>query len=171
MPGASRPVPALVGCALVALSLPGAARPAEDAIPCPPSGDAVVVQTASRRLWLCAAGVPAARYAVALGRGGTGKRLRGDARTPLGTYPLGAPRPSTRYGTFIPIAYPTPAQAARGFTGSAVGIHGPPRGFEGQDALVTSSDWTLGCIATGSDEVVGAIAQFVRARRPSVVIR
>ena len=157
--------------ALAALSIPGAARSGDDPRPCPASGDAVVVQTATHRLWLCTAGTAAARYAVALGRGGVGKRRRGDGRTPVGTYPLGAPRPSARYGTFIPIAYPTPAQAASGFTGSAVGIHGPPRGFDSRDSLVTAVDWTLGCVATGSDEEVGAIAEFVRTRRPSIVIR
>src|SRR5512142_2575132 len=96
-----------------------------DASPCPSSGDAVVVQTDARALWLCAAGAPAARFPVALGRSGAGKRRRGDGRTPLGAYRLGPPRPSARYGTFIPIAYPTPEEAARGFTGAAVGIHGP----------------------------------------------
>src|SRR5512142_2256593 len=140
--------------------------------PCPPSGDTIVVLTGARALWLCANGAPEARFPIALGRSGIGKRRRGDGRTPLGTYALGAPRPSARYGTFIPISYPTPGQAARGFTGGAVGIHGPPRGMDAtRDYPVTELDWTLGCIATGTDEEVGAIADFVRARRPSVVIR
>src|SRR5512133_4002634 len=170
MPRSSRTARAIV-TVLVALSIPGAARSGDDARPCPESGDAVVVRTATRHLWLCAAGTPLVRYAVALGRGGIGKRRRGDGRTPVGTYPLGEPRPSARYGTFIPIAYPTPAQAASGLTGSAVGIHGPPRGFEGPESVVTSFDWTLGCIATGTSGEVGAIAEFVRARRPRIVIR
>ncbi len=155
--------------ALLALRAPAA----EDLGPaaCPRSGDAIVVHTAGRTLWLCASGAPAARFPIALGRGGTGKRRRGDARTPLGTYALGAPRPSARYGIFIPISYPTRAQAARGFTGGAVGIHGPPRGMEAPGYPVTELDWTAGCIATGTDEEVGAIAEFVRANRPSVVIR
>jgi hypothetical protein len=151
-------------CALAAVDEPGA-------LSCPPSGHAVLVVTASRALWLCADGVPAARFAVAIGRSGVGKRRRGDGRTPLGTYPLGAPRPSERYGTFIPIVYPTPEQAARGFTGAAVGIHGPPRKMDGAEYPVTGVDWTLGCIATGSDAEVGAIADFVRERRPRIVIR
>jgi murein L,D-transpeptidase YafK len=142
------------------------------AAPCPPSGDAVVVLTEERALWLCSAGARGARFAVALGRSGVGKRRRGDGRTPVGTYTLGAPRPSARYGTFIPISYPTPEQAARGFTGGAVGIHGPPRGMDAAaDYPVTEVDWTFGCIATGSDEEVRAIADFVRSRRPRVVIR
>jgi len=139
--------------------------------PCPPSGDAVVVLTRAHELWLCANGAAPARFAVALGRGGVGKHRRGDARTPLGTYPLGLPRASERFGTFIPIGYPTPAQAARGRSGAAIGIHGPPRGMDGSRYLVTGLDWTLGCIATGSDEDVGAIAAFVRRRQPAIQIR
>ncbi len=159
--------------ALVASAAP--ARASEEELrpaPCPASGDAVVVLTDDRALWLCADGAAAGRFPIALGRSGTGKRRRGDGRTPLGTYPLGAPRPSAQYGTFIPISYPTPGQAARGYTGGAVGIHGPPRGMDARHEYpVTEMDWTLGCIATGTDEEVGAIADFVRVHRPVVVIR
>ncbi len=158
------------GLALLAVCAPSAAR-AFDADPCPRSGDTVVVLTGERALWLCAGGVPAARFPVAIGRSGTGKRHRGDGRTPVGSYALGAPRASAKYGTFIPISYPTPGQAARGFTGGAVGIHGPPRGMEAPGYPVTEIDWTQGCIATGTDEEVGAIAEFVRTHRARVVIR
>jgi murein L,D-transpeptidase YafK len=157
---------------LGALVLPWAAEAtAPRASPCPPSGDAVVVVAASRELWLCERGVPAVRFAVALGRGGVGKRRQGDRRTPLGTYGLGTPRPSAKYGTFIPIGYPTPEQAARGFSGTAVGIHGPPLALDPAEYPVTETDWTLGCIATGTQAEVGAIAAFVRERQPVVVIR
>lgn len=139
--------------------------------PCPRSGDAIVVLTDSRTLWLCASGSPAVQFSVAIGRSGVGKRKAGDGRTPLGTYTLGGPRPSGLFGTFIPIAYPTPAQAARGFSGAAVGIHGPPRGMDGPGYPVTSVDWTQGCIATASDDEVDVIADFVRDRRPLIVIR
>ena len=139
--------------------------------PCAQADNAVVVLTGRRELWLCARGAPPARYAISLGRSGTGKRRRGDGRTPLGTYALGVPRPSSRYGSFIPIAYPTVAQAARGYSGSAIGIHGPPRGITPAEYPVTEVDWTHGCIATSTDEEVDAIASFVRERRPRVVIR
>lgn len=156
--------------ALLGALAPGAAL-AVDPPPCPPSRDSIVVLTERRELWLCSGGAPAAQFAIALGRSGVGKRRAGDGRTPLGTYPLGLPRPSTQYGTFIPIAYPTAAQAARGFTGAAVGIHGPPRGKDAGAYPVTEVNWTEGCIATGSDEDVGTIAAFVRARRPRLFIR
>ncbi|ACL66439.1 ErfK/YbiS/YcfS/YnhG family protein [Anaeromyxobacter dehalogenans 2CP-1] len=167
--GDGRRLAAWVLALLPALAPAGAGALDPSPSPCPRARDAVVVVTDRRELWLCRGGIPAAQFAVALGRSGVGKRRHGDGRTPLGTYPLGDPRPSTQYGTFIPIAYPTPAQAARGFTGAAVGIHGPPRGTEGYP--VTEVDWTQGCIATGTDEDVDAIAAFVRARRPRLVIR
>src|SRR5512142_23024 len=124
-----RTVRAIVACGLLASSPVAPLAAVSDAGRCPPSGDAIVVDTRAHELWLCTSGTAPARFAVALGRSGVGKRRRGDGRTPLGTYALGEPRFSERYGLFIPIGYPTPAQAARGRSGAAVGIHGPPRGM------------------------------------------
>ncbi len=138
---------------------------------CPASGDAITVLTRKRELWICIDGAPSARYEVSLGQAGLGKRKKGDRRTPLGTYAVGQPRPSAAYGIFIPIAYPTPEQAAQGLTGGDVGIHGPPRKLPEPGYPTTAFDWTLGCVATGSDDDMEAIAAFVRLRQPVVVIR
>ncbi len=138
---------------------------------CPRKGDVVAVLTGKRQIWLCRDGAPQATFPVALGAGGLGKRRKGDKRTPTGTYALGSPRPSKRFGTFIPIAYPTPGQAARGHTGGAVGIHGPPRGRAEPEYPASEVDWTEGCVATGTDEEMEVIAAFVRQRRPVVLIR
>lgn len=139
--------------------------------PCEADGDLVVVATRARVLWLCSQRRPLARIGVALGRGGVDKTREGDGRTPLGLYALGTPRASARFGTFIPIGYPTDRQKDQGFTGRDVGIHGPDRRFAWLGALSTRVDWTAGCIATGSDEDLAAIASFVRARRPHVLVR
>jgi len=138
---------------------------------CPEDGDVVAVFTRKREIWLCSRGEPLARIQVALGRGGKGKKKAGDHRTPLGAYALGEPRKSGKYGLFIPIEYPTPEQAARGHSGAAVGIHGPPRGVTEPDFPTTAVDWTLGCVATGSDADVETVAEFVRQRRPIVVVQ
>jgi murein L,D-transpeptidase YafK len=135
----------------------------EDAA-CRGMGAAVVVRTSEHALLLCDGDAQHARYAVALGAGGVGKRREGDERTPLGAYALGAPRASKSYGTFVPVGYPTQEQARLGFTGGAIGIHGPPRAFARLGALNTVSDWTAGCIAVGSDAEVEAIAAWVRGR-------
>jgi hypothetical protein len=140
----------------------------QEPAPCPRRGAVIAVDTGTRDLWLCSEGTPEARYTVALGRGGVGKRRQGDERTPLGKYPVGEPRPSSLYGVFIPIGYPTPDQAARGWTGSNVGIHGPPRGVKYR---FVGLDWTAGCVATGTDAEAEEIAEWVRERRPVVVIR
>lgn len=139
--------------------------------PCPILGEVVTVIARKRELWLCDQGTAVARFQVAMGWGGVDKRRQGDGRTPLGTYALGSPRPSSRFGVFIPIDYPTPDQAANGFTGSNVGIHGPPRGQTVPDYPTTAIDWTDGCIATGVDEDIDAIAEFVRSRQPVLVVQ
>src|SRR5512137_1319391 len=137
---------------------------------CPREGEVVAVITRKREVWLCSGGAPVVRIPVALGQQGLDKRRKGDARTPVGTYALREPRPSGQYGTFIPIDYPTRAQAAQGLSGGTVGIHGPPRGKAEPDYPTTAVDWTLGCVATGTDEDIEVIAEFVRQRRPVVVI-
>src|SRR6185295_2954643 len=95
---------------------------------CRPGETAVLVRAAAHTLELCQDGRSVANHRVALGSGGIGKRVQGDGKTPLGLYALGAPRTSVNFGTFVPVGYPTPEQQKLGFTGSAVGIHGPPRG-------------------------------------------
>jgi hypothetical protein len=153
--------------------LPSLASPATEPVtpPCPREGDVVTVLTEKRELWLCRQGMSVAKFHVALGRGGLDKRRRGDRRTPLGTYSFGEPRESSRFGVFIPIGYPTPDQVAQGFTGSNVGIHGPPRDFVAVTYPVISADWTEGCIATALDAEIAYIAEFVRERQPLLVIR
>jgi hypothetical protein len=152
--------------AALALLLGSAVDAAAD--PCPARGTLVVVDTAQHRLWTCEGGRATAEYRVALGSGGVGKERQGDAKVPLGDYALGPPRGSRLFHTFIPVGYPTAAQRRRGFTGSAVGVHGPARGWEKMpSAANTASDWTLGCIAVGSDEEIDRIAAWMRARSVS----
>jgi L,D-peptidoglycan transpeptidase YkuD (ErfK/YbiS/YcfS/YnhG family) len=134
--------------------------------PCAANGIAIVVSTRGRVLTLCGDGVAEATFPVALGVRGTGKTRAGDQRTPVGVYPLGPPRASRDYGVFVPVGYPTADQARAGFTGSAIGIHGPPRAFTRAGRLNTATDWTAGCIAVGSDDEVTRIAAWVRAHRP-----
>jgi murein L,D-transpeptidase YafK len=138
---------------------------------CPTTGDVVAVFTRKREIWLCRHGSEVGRIPVALGRGGNGKKRTGDHRTPLGAYTFGTPRPSKLYGTFIPIAYPTREQASNGHSGSALGIHGPPRGQSEPEYPTTAFDWTMGCVATGTDSDVETIAEFVRRYQPTLLVR
>ncbi len=162
-------VPALVLLLVLSCKPAAVAKTSEQA--CAVEGHLVVVETRAHTLWLCSERRAVARMKVALGRGGVDKAREGDGRTPIGTYSLGAPRPSSGFGTFIPIGYPTVEQRLRGFTGRDVGIHGPARRATWLRSLSTWTDWTAGCVATGTDDEIALVASFVRARSPRVVLR
>jgi hypothetical protein len=176
-----RPIPPSCLAAVAALSLllgatplpcARAARAGEPAAgggggACRAGETGVVVDTAAHRLHLCARGEVEHTYVVSLGTGGVGKRRQGDNRTPIGLYALGAPRASRSFHVFVPVAYPTPEQARLGFTGSAIGIHGPPRGVGGlaRMAMLVRADWTAGCIAVATDDEIDEVAAWVRRHR------
>jgi len=138
--------------------------------PCSGERRALVVETGMHRLWRCEDGRSVEELAVALGSGGVGKRREGDGKVPVGEYTLGAPLPSNRYRIFIPVGYPTAEQWRAGFTGSAIGVHGPARGYETLGAANTAVDWTLGCIAVGSDPEIERIAAWVKAKAVSRIV-
>jgi len=140
--------------------------------PCDGQNTSVVINTVSRKLYICANNKRYQEYKVAIGKKGTGKQKKGDNKTPIGTYALGMPRDSSRFGTFIPVGYPTPEQKSKGFSGSDVGIHGPSRLFKWLGSINTWTNWTQGCIAVGSDAEISSIAQWVKDNKINrVVIR
>ena len=157
------PIPIQVVVAALMFSS-SSSSPGPSAGSCAPGETAVVVDTRTHRMHLCSAGTADRTFAVALGSRGVGKQRQGDARTPLGRYGLGPPRTSKDFHIFIPVGYPTPQQARMGFTGSAIGIHGPPRGWKtlAELAALVSQDWTIGCIAVTTDEDIEAVAAWVR---------
>jgi hypothetical protein len=129
------------------------------------AGDArIVVDLTKHVLRLCDGKVVVGSFPVWLGRGGTGKRREGDGRTPVGAYQLGQPRASNRFGTFIPIEYPTEEQKKQGYTGGAVGIHGPPRWARWLGSLVSTFDLSQGCVGLARDAEIEQVANWVRAR-------
>jgi murein L,D-transpeptidase YafK len=130
----------------------------------------VVVEAKRHTLTLCERGAPSGSFSVSLGRGGVGKSKDGDNKTPLGVYSLGKPRASATYGTFIPVAYPTPAQTAAGATGGDIGVHGPRRDKRWLGRLARLADWTRGCVAVATDDEIGVIAAWIRAH-PSALLR
>ncbi|MBI5549120.1 MAG: hypothetical protein HY901_34985 [Deltaproteobacteria bacterium] len=85
---------------------------------------------------------------------------------------LGAPRPSGRFGTFIPVGYPTEEQLAQGLTGSAIGVHGTRASLAWLGELTTLVDTTDGCVAVGRGEEMAAIAEAVWSNpRGEILIR
>jgi murein L,D-transpeptidase YafK len=123
----------------------------------------VVVDLAKHTLVLCEKDKARGTFSVRLGRGGIGKTREGDGKTPIGTYTLGEPRPSNRYGTFIPIGFPTEEQKKMGYTGSAVGVHGPARWVKWMGSLVNTFDSSDGCVGVARDAEIEEIASWVRA--------
>ncbi len=149
------------GLALVFLLLdaPVATPRPSHANACAGKGSVVHVKTSARELFLCLHGRVAERLPVALGSGGVGKKREGDAKVPLGRYSLATARSSAKFHLFLLIGYPTPAQQREGYTGSAVGVHGPPRGWEDEKTSV-QYDWTLGCIAVPTDADIERVAAW-----------
>ena len=150
---------------LVALAalLAASPRPARAASACNFPDARILVDTGTHRLALCDRDREIASFSVRLGRGGVGKTAEGDGKTPLGAYPLGDPRKSDRYGTFIPIGYPTPDQRRRGFTGGDVGVHGPHRWVRWLGTLVNSFDSSSGCVGLATDAEMDSIAAWIKA--------
>jgi len=131
--------------------------------PCADRGTAVVVRTREHRLYACEVNEVVASYGIRLGRKGTGKTKAGDGKTPLGTYRLGVPRPSKKYGIFIPVGYPTTEQRRRGHTGGAIGVHGPLRSVRWLGRAVNWFDTSDGCVGLATDDEMEALADWVRA--------
>jgi L,D-transpeptidase catalytic domain len=150
---------AVVGCAAPASSQTG---------PCSHDGNYVHIDLEAHRASLCEGRSTEASYAVSLGSEPGPKTREGDHRSPHGAYPLAAPRRSRQFRWFVPIGYPTPAQRAQGYTGSAVGLHGPPRWVARAGVAVPPSvlgmDWTDGCVAVGSDADIDAIVEWLQRR-------
>ncbi|MES2964812.1 MAG: L,D-transpeptidase family protein [Bdellovibrionota bacterium] len=144
-------------------------KPMPTTNPCLGRGTSLVALSKFHLLYVCENEVAVDNYDIAIGSQGTGKTVEGDRKTPIGVYSLGTPRKSDLFGFFIPIGYPTRAQAARGFTGEAVGIHGPVRDFRCVGFLNVVFDWTAGCVAVADDGYVARIAKWVKAHPKATI--
>jgi murein L,D-transpeptidase YafK len=122
----------------------------------------VAVVGEKHELHLCKDRQSAKTFGVRLASKGLGKTRTGDEKTPLGRYSLEAPRPSKRYGVFVPIGYPTAEQRKRGFTGGSVGIHGPDRRVRWLGRINNWFDTTDGCIGIATDDEMKDIAEWLR---------
>jgi hypothetical protein len=124
-------------------------------------GTSIVALSNPQVLFLCEDSREVARFSYSGGSKGFGKRREGDLRTPLGSYPLGLPRASQIYGTFVPVGYPTSHQIRAGFTGSHIGIHGPYRRARCAGIVNVTTNWTQGCLAVATDEFIQQISEWL----------
>jgi len=125
-------------------------------------GTAIVVELERNKMYLCRNNRIEEKYRVALGRGGFGKTKRGDLKTPRGTYGLDVGRSSDRFYRFLGVGYPTKKQKSLGYTGSAIGVHGPERRMGRLGWVSRYKNWTAGCIAVGTVREIDSIDAWVR---------
>jgi len=141
---------------------------------------AIEVSKRERRLRARCEGGGVVEMPVALGRESDGpKREEGDSRTPEGHYRIsGPPRPSRRFHRFVPIDYPSLADAATARAegrlseaeyreiaaahglgepppantalGGYLGFHGEGKRWRGDSRFL---DWTYGCIGLPDADV------------------
>jgi murein L,D-transpeptidase YafK len=132
----------------------------------------IVVDTETTTMALCRDGQLDKQFAVNIGAGGTGKTKQGDRKTPLGTYALQAPRASTKGFTwFVPVGYPTAAQKKQGFTGSAIGVHGPPDWMpQAVIDVAFFTPWTDGCIMVRTTQEIEEVRSWALSHKPKTIV-
>ena len=164
-------LPALLVASSFAFVAVRASSRASSEVACPEiAAPLVFVDTTAHRLALCENTKLIDSFVIRIGRSGTGKTREADGKTPLGSYALFAPRASAQFGTFIPVGYPTQEQRRAGFTGGAVGVHGPTRAVRAIGAFTNLFDTTDGCVGVGTDEEMSRVAAFVRTRKVSQIV-
>lgn len=129
--------------------------------------DKLIVYTPKHStLVACVGGQVAWTAKAAIGSKGLGKKKEGDRKTPVGTYWLGYPRKSNLFGIFIPVGYPNKEELKLGYTGYAIGIHGPMRIFTCLPKKGLEKNWTAGCLAVARDEQILNISSWVLENWP-----
>lgn len=130
----------------------------------------IVWSESTQGLYLCEMSRAVKAMRTSIGSNGLGKALEGDRKTPVGSYWLGAPRKSNRYGLFIPVGYPNEVDLQLGRTGNSVGIHGPLRVplFASACSVASSleKNWTAGCVAVARDSQISEVADWVIVNWP-----
>jgi murein L,D-transpeptidase YafK len=121
--------------------------------------DLIAVDKTHHAMMLFSGAQPLRTYAVSLGRGGLGAKIReGDNRTPEGRYRVDGRNPRSAFHLSLHISYPdvqdVAAASARGEKpGGDIMIHGLRNGFGWLGPLHRLADWTAGCIAVTDAEI------------------
>ena len=179
--GCAKPVPA-----------PPPPPPAPPAAPPPPACERVArieVRKSARTLIAECDGGARLVFPVALARERGPKQRAGDLRMPEGESRIAGGAHASRFGLFLPIDYPSAADAARGVVagvisreeydaivrahergapppqdtalGGHLGLHGEGTRWRGDLDL----DWTEGCVAL-ADEAIDRLARLVARGTP-----
>jgi murein L,D-transpeptidase YafK len=182
---------------------PAAVEPAPPPpAPRPPPGpclhiERLVVHKAARSLEVFCEGGAAFTFAAAFGREPVGaKRAAGDERTPEGDYRVAGPARPSRFHRFLPIDYPSAADADAALAeqrlsradhrriveahrrgamppqdtplGGLLGLHGEGARWRGESKQL---DWTHGCIALADAELDFVIARVTKGTPVTILPR
>jgi hypothetical protein len=185
---------ALLACARVPAPAgvpPVQPTPAPQRVPAPMPPcrvvERIVIEKQARRLVAWCRGGARFETVVAFGRGGLEpKAVAGDMRTPEGVYHVAEPPRPSRFHRFVPLDYPSLADADRGLVEGRIGVDDHARiaeafargemppgdtplggefGLHGEGdrwrSVSADLDWTLGCLA-----VDDAAIDFLAERLP-----
>jgi murein L,D-transpeptidase YafK len=186
-----------IGCAVCfACAKPPVAPPPAPPVPAQPAApppctrvERVEVSKSQRLLTAHCVGGATLEFPIALSREPGAKRTSGDDRMPEGSYRVSGPPRKSRFYLFIPIDYPSPADAdvalAEGripkdvhdsivsahhqgrippqdtALGGMLGIHGEGVRWRGDLKL----NWTSGCVAV-TDHAIAQLAPLLRRGTP-----
>ena len=121
--------------------------------------DYLVIDKSHHTMTLLRRGEVLKTYAVALGRGGTGSKIRaGDNRVPEGLYRIEGRNAHSAFHRALRVGYPTPEQARQAHLrgvdpGGDIMVHGIRNGLGWIGPLQSHLDWTKGCIAVTDAEI------------------
>ncbi len=125
-----------------------------------PEVTAIVVNKGARRMYLLNNDTVLKEYKFALGFAPNGdKKVKGDGKTPEGTYFIDRRNPNSAFHLSLGISYPNAndiaeARAMGKSPGGDIFIHGQPNLFaDRRKARKRGDDWTAGCIAVKNREI------------------
>ena len=133
--------------------------------------DEVIVVKSEKRLYLLHRNEPFASFPVTFGSNPKGhKQMRGDGRTPEGSYVLDYKNPNSKFYKSIHISYPNRrdreyARRNGMDPGGDIMIHGHPNGDGGAAPVLQLFSWTDGCVAL-SDSNMDVIWESVDPGTP-----
>ena len=132
----------------IAQSLPAGAR-----------ADKILIEKSSHKLFLMDGKTVLKTYSVALGRGGSGPKVKeGDNKVPEGHYRIAGRKLDSHFHYALKISYPELKDIAAAKKlgvkpGGDIMIHGLRNGTGWLGSLHRLLDWTAGCIAVTDDEI------------------
>lgn len=120
----------------------------------------IIVNKGERNLYLLHNETVLKKYRFGLGFAPVGdKKVRGDGKTPEGTYRIDRRNPDSAFHLSVGISYPNTndvaeARALGEDPGGDIFIHGQPNLLaDRRKARAAGEDWTAGCIAVTNDEI------------------